>query len=132
MSINHPTLSEGYVPAYQMSAVPYITSSLISAGEVHTYNFPQVTRFFNVINLSAVTADKIAVSVTELGLQPAAGNFFSLPAGTAFRDEIRTTALFISGTSGTAVEYQLVVGLTSIPERNFLTVTGSNGHVGVG
>lgn len=132
MSINHPVLNEGYVPAYQMSAVPYITSSQISAGEVHTYSFPQVTRFFNVINLSEVTADRIAVAVTQNGLNTAAGNFFTLPAGTAFRDEIRTTSLFVSGTAGTNVSYQLVVGLTNIPERQFLTVTGSNGHAGVG
>lgn len=132
MSLNYPVINEGYVPAYQMSAVPYVTSSLISAGQVHMISFPQVTRFFNVQNVGTVATDNLAVSFTQNGLVPANSNYFSIGQGVSFRDELRTTQLFISCSSGTNVCYQVIAGLTNISDRQFLVVTASNGHAGVG
>ncbi len=45
---------------------------------------------------------------------------------------IFTDRLFISGSSGMNVNFQVAVGLTGIPSRQFLTITGSNGFQGVG
>ena len=130
MGLSYPIINEGYVPAYQASAVPYITSSLISNGQVHEIDFSQVTRFFNVQNVGSVTTDEIAVAVTQRGLTT--GNYFTLGQGVSFRDEIRTTRLFVSCSSGTNVRYQVIAGLTNIPSSQFLLITGSNGHQGVG
>ena len=130
MSLSYPVINEGFVPAYQASAVPYITSSLISRGQVHEIDFNQVTRFFNVQNVGTVTTDEISVAVTSRGLTT--GNCFALGQGVSFRDEIRTTRLFISCSSGTDVRYQVIAGLTNIPATQFLLITGSNGHQGVG
>ena len=130
MGLSYPIINEGYVPAYQASAVPYITSSLISNGQVHEIDFNQVTRFFNVQNVGTVTTDEIAVAVTQRGFTT--GNYFTLGQGVSFRDEIRTTRLFISCSSGTSVRYQIIAGLTNIPANQFLLITGSNGHQGVG
>lgn len=130
MSLNYPIINEGYVPAYQASAVPYITSSQISAGQVHTISFNQVTRFFNVQNVGTVATDEIAVSMTQNGLTT--GNYFTLGQGVSFRDELRTICLFVSCSSGTNVRYQVIAGLTNIPQSQFLLVTASNGHQGVG
>lgn len=130
MSLNYPVINEGYVPAYQASGIPYITSSQISAGEIHTINFNQVTRFFNVQNVGTVTTDMIAVAVTQNGL--ATGNYFTLGQGVSFRDELRTICLFISCSSGADVPYQVIAGLTNIPQSQFLPITASNGHQGVG
>jgi hypothetical protein len=47
-------------------------------------------------------------------------------------EEIRTTVLFISCSVGATVDYQVFCGLTNISSKNFLTLTGSNGHSGVG
>jgi hypothetical protein len=132
MGLSYPIINEGYVPAYQASAVPFITSSLISVGQVHTITFPQVTRFFNVQNVGTVTTDEIAVAVTQNGLSSTAGNYFTLSQGVSFRDELRTVKLFISCSSGTDVRYQVIAGLTNIPYSQFLLITGSNGHSGVG
>lgn len=126
----HTLPNEGYVPAYQASATPYVTSSQISQGEVQEYTFEHVTRFFNVKNRGTNASDEIAVAFTENGL--ATGNYFTLQQGEAFREEIRCVKLFISGSSGTGVQYELVVGLTSIPYRSFNPVTASNGYQGVG
>lgn len=130
MGLSYPIINEGYVPAYQASAVPYITSSQISLGEIQRYDFNQVTRFFNVRNVGLLDTDEIAVAVTENGLS--SGNYFILSRGDAFRDEIRTTRLFVSCSSGTNVRFQIIAGLTNIPSNQFLLLTGSNGHTGVG
>jgi hypothetical protein len=132
MSINYPVIHEGYVPAYQASSVPYVTSSLISVGEIHEITFPQVTRFFNIQNLGSSATDKIAIGFTANGLLPANANYFTIGQSGSFRDEIRTTRLFVSCSSGTSMRYQLVAGLTNIPSNQFLLITGSNGHAGVG
>lgn len=132
MGLSYPIINEGYVPAYQASSIPYITSSQISLGQVQEFSFPAVTRFFNVQNLGTVTTDNIAVAVTQRGLTPTVGNFFSLGQGVSFRDELRTTKLFISCSSGTSVKFQIIAGLTNIPASQFLLLTGSNGHTGVG
>jgi hypothetical protein len=132
MSINYPVMNEGFVPAYQMSSVPFVTSSEISLGEIQVLTFPQVTRFFNIQNISATTGSEVAVAFTLRGLDPAVGNFFTVGQGVSFRDELRTTQVFISGSLGTTARYQLVAGLTNIPSYQFLPITASNGYAGVG
>jgi hypothetical protein len=132
MGLNYPVINEGFVPAYQASSAPYVTSSMISLGEVHVIEFPQVTRFFNVQNVSATTGSEVAVAFTQRGLDPVVANYFTVGQGVAFRDEIKTTRLFISCSLGGPARYQVVAGLTNIPATQFLLVTGSNGHAGVG
>jgi hypothetical protein len=123
-------MGEGYVPAYQISATPWVTSSLISLGEVKEFTFPQVTRFINVQNVATGVADKVAIAFTERGFETS--NYFTLNQGAALRDEIRTDRIFISCSAGTDVRFQMMMGLTGIPSGQFLRITGSNGFSGVG
>lgn len=132
MSLNWPASGEYNVSAYQMSAVPYVTSSVISLGEVHSYNFPYVTRFIDVVNRGTGALDTIALGFTENGLKPSVGNFVSIDRGASVNEEIRTTTLFISCSAGTNVDYQLFCGLTTIPAQYFTPLSASNGHPGVG
>lgn len=131
MSLNNPSIYEGFVPAYQVSATPYVTSSDIALGQVKQFDFNYVTRFFTVKNASTTSTNTIAVAFTELGLSPASSNYFTLSGSEAFSGELRTDRLFVSGVVGTST-FTIVAGLTSIPSRNFLTITGSNGYQGVG
>lgn len=131
MSINWPQSGEYNIPSYQLSALPYVTSSVINGGEIHRYDFPYVTRFIDVVNRGAMATDKIALGFTENGITKS-GNFVTLDQGASVNEEIRTTMLFISCSAGTNVDYQLFCGLTTIPQKNFLTLSGSNGHEGVG
>jgi hypothetical protein len=130
MSLNNPVLGEGYVPAYQISPTPYVTSSNITLGAIKEYDFPFVTKSVFVQNTSN-SSTTIAISFTQNGLSPANANFITLDKGETFSQDVRTSKLFVSGASGSA-SYQLFVGLTNIPVKNFLTVTGSNGYAGVG
>jgi len=130
MSINWPQNGEYAVASYQMSALPYLTSSIINLGRVHEYEFPFVTRFINIANRGSVVTDKIALAFTERGFTT--GNYITLNQGDTIHEEIRTTRMYISCSQGTAVDYQIFCGITNIPERMFLPITGSNGHPGVG
>lgn len=132
MSINWPSNGEYFAPAYQVSSLPYLSSSLISQGQIHEHSFPFVTKFINVVNRGSTGTDKICIAFTERGFQPSVGNFITLDQGDTVSHEVRTTKLFISCSSGTSVDYQIFCGLTTIPEKNFLALTGSNGHPGVG
>lgn len=132
MSITWPANGEYATPAYQISALPFLSSSIISAGQIHKYEFSYVTKFINVVNRGSNVTDKIALAFTENGFKPSVSNFMILDQGDTIREEIRTTVLFISCSAGTNIDYQIFCGLTNIPAKNFLTLTGSNGHPGVG
>ena len=132
MSISWPANGEYATPAYQISALPYLSSSIISQGQIHKYEFPYVTRFINIVNRGSLASDKIALAFTERGLQSTVANYITLDQGDTVHEEIRTTVLFISCSAGSSVDYQIFCGLTNIPAGNFLTLTGSHGHSGVG
>lgn len=133
MSLNNVYIHEGFVPAYQVSSLPWVTSSVISLGEIHAYNFPLVTRFISIANRGS-TSETLSISFTQNGLSLSSGKFFSLDGGSSFREEIRTTTLFISCSAGTVVDYNIVAGLTCILPSQFTLLTGSNSPVyeGVG
>jgi hypothetical protein len=131
MSINWPQNGEYNISSYQMSALPYVTSSVISTGEIHRHEFPYVTRFIDVVNRGGSASDKIALGFTENGMTKT-NNFVILNQGASVNEEIRTTTLFISCSRGTSIDYQIFCGLTNIPSKNFLILSSSNGHFGVG
>lgn len=131
MSINNPTWGEGYVPAYQMSAMPYVTSSNVNLGAVAEIDFKYVTKFVTVKNNGAA-ASVISVGFTQNGMLPRNSNFFTLSGSESFTADIRTSKIVVSGTNGSPVPYSILAGLTNIPVSNFLVVTSSNGFSGVG
>ena len=131
MSLNNFNLGEGYVPAYQVSAMPYVTSSTVALGATREITFDNVTKFFTLKNTGA-SSNVIAVGLTQNGLIPGKSNFFVLSGSETITAEIRTSKLFISGSAGASTPFTLFAGLTNIPVKNFLTVTGSNGFSGVG
>lgn len=131
MSLNNPGLGEGYVPAYQVSAMPYVTSSTVALGATKEISFNYVTKFFTIKNTGA-SSNVIAVGFTQNGMLPGNANFFTLSGSESITGEVRTNKLFISGSAGASTPFTLFAGLTNIPVKNFLTVTGSNGFSGVG
>lgn len=130
MSLSNPVLGEGYVPAYQISPVPYVTGSNVTLGQTKSYSFDFVTKSIFVQNTSGAGA-VLAVAFTERGLLPVNSNYLILSGGQSFTQDVRTSNLFISGVLGSS-DFRIFAGLTSIPVKNFLTVTGSNGYTGVG
>lgn len=122
-------MSEGAVPAYQLSGIPWVTSSTVALGEIKEHVFPLVTRFFTVQN--KMSGSVLAVGFTRNGLLPVSGNFLYLSGAEEFSSELKVDRLFLSGAAGNP-QYTLLAGLTCIPPRNFSIVTASSGYEGVG
>lgn len=130
MSLNHPTPGENYSPAYQISAMPFLSSSNLTAGEVLRVDFGFISRFIQVKNRGAA-GTSISLGFTENGLTPAKGNYYVISPGETLSAEIRCTSVFLSASAGTP-SFSLMAGLTTIPEKAFTPLTGSNGYPGVG
>ena len=130
--MNNTYYGEGYVPAYQMSASPWVTSSQVSLGATVQLDFPQATKFVIVQNTGAAASTAIAVGFTQNGLKTANSNYFILSGTNSFSAELRLNRLFISGAVGATVPYTVIAGLTPIQSKDFLIVTASNGFTGVG
>ena len=129
--MNNPYIGEGYVPAYQMSASPWVTSSQVSLGGIVQLDFPLVTRFLIVQNTGA-SSTALAVGFTQNGLLPENSNYFILSGTASFSAEIRVDRLFLSGAVGDPIPFTVVAGLAPIQRKDFLVVTASNGFSGVG
>lgn len=129
MAINNVYQGEGNVAAYQISATPFVTSSQVSFGQIKEIRFEHVTKFLTVKNNSPSTV--LSVAFTKNGFKAQNSNYFFLSGSEAFSGELRVDRLFVSGSSGSP-RFSVVAGVTTIDPRNFLLVTGSNGHSGVG
>lgn len=125
MSVNYPIAHENYVPAYQTSATPFVTASSVTTTD--SVSFPYVSRFFTVQNRSAF---ELRVGFTQLGVQ--GSNYFVVPSGSQVGGEFKVDRLFLSSSTGAAINYVVLAGLTGIKLTQFTTVTGSNGFGGVG
>jgi hypothetical protein len=130
MALNHPQMHEGYAPAYQVSATPFVTSSNVTLGTTKYIDFGYVSRFITIKNTSPSTS-VLSIAFTENGLKSQNSNYFFLSGSEAFSGELRATGLYLSGSAGTS-NFSIVAGLTAISSKNSLTLTGSNGFTGVG
>lgn len=129
MSLKAPYMGEGYAPAYQISATPFVTSSVLAATETRQISFGHVTRFVTIYNTQAGT--DLAVGFTENGLLSSNSNFVTLSGISELTADIRIDRIFLSASVGTP-SFTVLAGLTPIETKNFLPVTASNGHLGVG
>ena len=130
MSLNWPKMGAGHVPSYQISGLPYVTQSAAgeAGGTVIKHTFPFVTRYFQIGNQSA---NKLRVGFTENGVKgTVTNNYFIVEAGieaaNAPRIEIRCKELFfVENTGGQPASFEIVAGLTGIPNSQFPILTGS-------
>jgi hypothetical protein len=137
--LNNPfNPGEYYVPAYQASATPWVTSSQITLGTITEIDFLNVARFV-VIKNSTVTGSgtQLAVGFTRNGLNTYNSNFFILRDGESFAADLRVDRVFLSGSAGATTNFTVIAGLTNIgsPINNpgyFSVPSASNGFNGVG
>ena len=98
MSSNWTTPAHNFVPEYQQSSFPFVTSS--AANEVNAtpinVSFPFVTRWVQVFNTDPVAGDAIRIGFTSAGVvgTPTA-NFLVLSGGQSTeRLELKCTGLW--------------------------------------
>ena len=130
MSLNIMSMGEGYVPAYQLSGTPWVTSSQINLGQTTEVSFSHVTRFFVVKN-TGISSSVLAIGFTSNGLLPANANYFTLSGSESISCELKTDRIFLSGVNANT-SYTVIAGLTGILPTKFLPITASNGFAGVG
>jgi hypothetical protein len=148
MSFNHPKAGANSVPAYQMSGIPFVTSSATSEvprGDNASptpiqVDFPFVTKNVKVRNIGA---GSLRVSFSALGgITPGQGtkgasltsNYFLIPpkddAGNAGSDnsivdfDVRCKSIFFTA-EGATTGFSLFAGLTRIDKSQFPVLTGS-------
>jgi hypothetical protein len=119
-------MGPNFVPAYQVSGVPFVTASACSGTPVQV-NFPQATRFFVITNQSAHNA--LRVGFTENGINGAVSkNYFILHASSSTpRLELRCKSLFLRADAAavTRVPFTLVAGLSAVDAGEFPVLTGT-------
>jgi hypothetical protein len=131
MPLQNPSYGLGYVPAYQLPGIPYITSSILAPAlgsvpvEVH---FPYVTRKVTVRNDGGVG---LRVGFSVNGITGSQTNYFVLQAGQTFSEEMRVASVFmVSAVTGSAT-YATVIGVQTPIPSSALSDNWS-GSLGVG
>lgn len=108
MSLGNPKSGFAYVPEYQVSALPWVTSSTVPVdGVIH--RFPWATQYFVVQNDSA--------NQIKIGFSPSVSGskYFPIGVSGSLALDVRIIDLYITGTAGS--QYSLFAGLTTI-DRN--------------
>lgn len=117
----------GHVGSYQVSGIPFATSSVeCLADETTVIEFPKVTKFVTV----RCDSGSLAVGFSENGLN--GSNFFTLEENESYGGDWRLIRLYLSGVDGSALA-TIVAGLTTI-DKSVLEADIDNwsGSVGVG
>jgi len=136
MLMHQPGLSS--VGSYQMSAIPFATSSLtvpVASATPLKIQFPYVTKFVTVVNENTGTNVNMRVGFSVLGVSGSGTNFFLLDNGESYTGEWRVEDIFLISNSTSQTSASVIAGLTPIPRGvpSFVS-TGNNwsGSSGVG
>ena len=130
MSSNHNKAGPNFVPAYQMSGIPYATASIrIDSSTVTEVEFNTITKFVTVVNEHSGSSAKLRVGFSSAGT--ANTNHFILDNGESYTGEFRITSLYLlSDTASTQTSASIVAGLTGIQTKEL--PANWSGSVGVG
>ena len=116
----------GAVSEYQVSALPYATSSQANTGVTYNISFPKVTSWIVIKNHGTAT-EHIRLGFTKNGVE--GGNHIRIDGGTGAASNptyyLRVKEVFIRSDSGASPGFSLLAGLTMIPTKFMPTLTGS-------
>tara|TARA_Y100000034_G_C6634503_1_gene277139 strand:+ start:92 stop:535 length:444 start_codon:yes stop_codon:yes gene_type:complete len=118
------------VPEYQVSSVPFLTSSLDS-GELTTtpikIEFPRVTRYLVITNTSETAQAALRIGFTENGINASPTRNYLILSGTQStpRLEVRCKSLYLRADGATNTGFSLLAGLTTVERRQYPLMTAS-------
>jgi hypothetical protein len=112
--MQYPDPGYNHTPAYQISGIPYVTSSTAAAGQPIQLNFPYVTKFVTV----AATGGATTIAFTSNGLL--GNNKFTVPSGQTLTLEVRVKKMWVTGST-----FSVAAGLTGIPTASIPNLTSS-------
>lgn len=111
---------------YMTSGLPWVSSSVIASGSTWRVDFPMVTSHLTVHNAGAAGSSVMALGFTLSGAQGT--NRFLLTNNNnvddTFQEQVRVKTIYITALTN-FVTASVYAGLTTIPTKNFPTLTGS-------
>lgn len=128
----------GSVGSYQMSGIPFASSSLtvpVNSSTPLQIQFPFVTKFVTVVNEATSGQPAIRVGFSVLGVSGSGKNYFLLDAGESYTGEWRIEDIYLISNTTAQSSASVIAGLTPIPRGvPSFTTTGNNwsGSSGVG
>ena len=133
MSLNNAKPGAMSVGHYQISSIPWVTSSNIT-GKIARFELPRLSRFLTITlhtpdSKNTIPIDhQVALGFTSGGLDVTHTrehqNFFLINAGQTFTLPVRTDRFFLSASKGTA-GVSICAGLTMIDTDMQPIMTGS-------
>jgi len=136
MSSNWPKPTHNYVPEFQQSGIPYVTSSAtneVGATPIQV-SFPYVTRWVQVFNTDSTAGDTMRIGFTQNGVNATqTANYIILSGGqSTSRLELKCTSLWFAKHGANPASFSVIAGLTNVPANGFPILSGSNEVAGVG
>jgi hypothetical protein len=151
MALQYPVPNHRSVNEYQMSGLPFVTSSVASEVPVKTgtpleVRFPSLTRWVAITNTggSALRLGFTSLGVKDNGndgpyaLTGSGGRYFVVPKnasgtpGGSVRLELKCASVFFLSDDSSATSFSMAAGLTGISQSQFVNLTGSEGFQGIG
>lgn len=133
-----PNPGLGSVGSYQMSGIPFASSSItvpVNSAAPLKIQFPYVTKFVTVANEGTSLAPAMRVGFSVLGTSGSGTNYFILDPGESYTGEWRIEDIFLISNTTAQTSASVIAGLTPIPRGvpSFVS-TGNNwsGSAGVG
>lgn len=132
----HYTNGLGNVGSYQISSIPYLTSSLTipaSGSTPKVIQFPNITRFIVVTNTIPASQQSrpFRFGFSENGINAVeANNYVVLDNGESFTAEFRVTKIFLMSDNTFEATGSVVAGLTGITSNHLLS--NWSGSTGIG
>jgi hypothetical protein len=129
MTLRHPKSYHNHAAEYQVSGMPFVTSSVAPGNAADPYQivFPNVTQF---ITVNAPDTDDIHIGFTENGVKGTeTDNYFVVEASmppTTFH--VRCKEIWVRSSVVGPMNVSVLAGLTNC--EDFLILTGSGGPHG--
>ena len=136
MGLNHPSAGINYAIEFQVSGLPFVTSSTVpaAANGCQRIDFPNVSKFIEITN-NATAGNYLRVGFSRNGVCTT-GWHYLLDGGKSIQVDVRVKELYLAGNT-TTNNVAVFAGLTNVPSRFMQQLTGtladgSTGWTGVG
>jgi|TARA_R110002020_G_scaffold218117_1_gene425885 hypothetical protein len=108
------------VGQYQMSGIPYASSSIVVSNTAVTeIEFPTITKFVTITNTHTGASKPLKVGFSSTGILNDK-NHFVLDNGESYTGEFRVSSVYLAGSSAPTTA-SVIAGLTQIERGNLLT-----------
>lgn len=120
----------GLVGAYQVSGIPFATSSLAvpATGSALYISFPRVTRTIIVTNTIS-GSNALRLGFSELGVTVGT-NYYVVLGGETITTDVKCTGIYLSSDTGTPISASVLAELTFIETQEL--PNNWSGSLGVG